>query len=534
MFVIADIEWMENTSGITSPTQIAAAKVDSNWNCIDSFESFIKPYSREFHDWDHISYTGGTVSDFLRADIASEVLKKFLGWLSDDDIILWWYNDSKQRFEKLVNLILKTQISNKMININKYVSWFLEGQDCCHGNSYKIANARGIDTFSCLKHYSPNDVRVIRELMQKISFPQQWLNKPVEKQINTEQSTEYTRNLPYQYDFETNTVHSKKCPVISEGNIETKGYETLRNPVSKGAKVCQCCKKDFRQLIIERNTKAIEKSEYTYIYSPDSKIYHKRTCKAVLAAKNIKGARWYNSIEKTGREPCKICNPSPDDGERPSRAMRKLMSSKIHSAVIVSENDKRALNRQKTASAERKRKLQDDSLSQTEIKDIYTLTQPRFAFWAGHGYKTFHRHACSKLNGVSNLKGFCTYNEAVRAGYTPCKTCKPTAKHDALISVPIENRVRTDEKIDDIITLCKDEGFVFSVDKKDFYLETPVGKWIINISTLPIKLRHINLVIEPNASQYHEQPRIFLSLTDAFSYIKRHDETLEKSYIKEK
>lgn len=527
MFVIADIEWMENQSGITSPTQIAAAKVDGGWNCVDSFESFIKPYSREFHDWDHISYTGGTVSDFLSADIASAVLKNFFSWLSDDDIILWWYNESKQRFENLVNLILKTQVRHKMININKYVACFLEGQDCCRGNSYKIADARGIDTFSCLKHYSPNDVRVIRELMQKISFPQPLLNKPVEKQTNLYQPTEYTRNLPYQYDFQTNTVHSKDCPLISGTISNTKGYETLKTLAGKGAKVCPCCKKDFRRLIKERNTKAIENSEYTYIYSPDSKVYHTRTCRTVSALKVFQGARWYDTIEKTGRKPCKICNPSPDDGARPSPAMKKLMKAKIQSAVVVCENDKRALNRQKTASAERRRKLREDNLTPTEINDIYTLTQPRFAFWAGHGYRTFHRHSCSKLNGVSNLKGFSTYNEAVRAGYTPCKTCKPTAKHDALISVPIENRVRTDEKVGDLITLCKDEGFLFSVNKTEFYMETSVGKWILDISSLPIKLRHINLVIEPDAGEYHEQPRIFLSLTDAFRYIKRHDETLE-------
>ena len=41
MFVLADIEWMTNEAGHQSPTQLAAIKVDENWNTVDSFESFI-------------------------------------------------------------------------------------------------------------------------------------------------------------------------------------------------------------------------------------------------------------------------------------------------------------------------------------------------------------------------------------------------------------------------------------------------------------------------------------------------------------
>ena len=51
MFVLADMEWMTNENGHFSPTQIAAVKVDENWNEVDTFSSFIRPRDTAFHDW---------------------------------------------------------------------------------------------------------------------------------------------------------------------------------------------------------------------------------------------------------------------------------------------------------------------------------------------------------------------------------------------------------------------------------------------------------------------------------------------------
>ena len=59
------------------------------------------------------------------------------------------------------------------------------------------------------------------------------------------------------------------------------------------------------------------------------------------------------------------------------------------------------------------------------------------------------------------------------------------------------------------------------------FMETPVGKWKINTASRPYILHHINLVVTPNCEHgYHRQPRIFLSLEDAFNYIHRHDHKL--------
>ena len=68
--------------------------------------------------------------------------------------------------------------------------------------------------------------------------------------------------------------------------------------------------------------------------------------------------------------------------------------------------------------------------------------------------------------------------------------------------------------------------YLFNQETEYIYIETPVGKWKIKTSKVPVKLEHINLATNPGCKTYHEQPRIFLSFIDTFDYIKRHDEKL--------
>lgn len=302
--------------------------------------------------------------------------------------------------------------------------------------------------------------------------------------------------------------------------------ENWKTPLRKRYRPCECCRKEYTTALRERNLDILERTQYTYVYTPNSKVFHKCSCGKMLSAKNILGARKYDTVIKTGRIPCKLCNPSPSDIYKllPPEVKIARLQKKIKKSANVT--DKRAIARQKLAVEERYRLLNDENLTQTEKDDIYTLTQPRFAFWVGKGYQTFHLRSCSKLNEISNLRGFGTYKEAIHAGYTPCRQCKPTSKHDVKVSIPFTNRVRLDENLLDIKTMCEDAGYLFNQETEYIYIETPVGKWKIKTSKVPVKLEHINLATNPGCKTYHDQPRIFLSFIDTFDYIKRHDEKL--------
>ena len=524
MFVITDLEWITNSNGHHSPTQLSAIRVDEQWNTVDEFNSFIRPRDAEFHIWNHVAYTGGKATDFLLARNAHNVLDAFQEWLNDDDVILWWYSESEKLFKKIVSLILKTKEKHKSISINEYVYAFLAGKPYSRGNSYKIAEARGVRTNAKLKHFAKNDARVIQDLMRTIEYPQDDLLKPLSKPLIPSKPNIQFASLPYQYNPKTNVIHIKDCELISD--VETQGFETLKNPIRKGFKACSCCKSLYNTALRERNIDIIDRTQYTYIYAPDSNVFHKYTCGMMLSAKSIMGTRKYETVVATGRTPCKVCNPTSNDIYRPLPPQYKIMRLEKKTKTSVSKSAAKAIKRQKLASEERRRMLQVENLTESERNDIFTLTQPRFAFWVGQGYQSFHLHSCSKLHDVSNLKGFGTYQEAISAGYTPCKKCKPTSKHDVKYSIPITNRIRVDEKVEDLETLCIDAEYPHYKEGPYFCIETPVGKWRINVASSPVKLEHINLVESPECDAYHEQPRLFLSFIDTFVYIKRHDDKI--------
>ena len=365
-------------------------------------------------------------------------------------------------------------------------------------------------------------------MLETIELPQEALLVPLVKKEKPMKPSKQFSDLPYQYDPKTNTIHKKECPTLLIGDIETQGYENLKTPLRKQYKPCECCAEEYRTALRERNMDIIDRTQYTYIYSPESKVFHKYTCGLMLQARSILGTIKYDTVVKTGRTPCKVCNPTAQDVFRPLPPQQKIARLKKKKLSTVSTDGVKAIKRQRRALFERNQLLQNEGLTETEKNDAYTLTQPRFAFWVGQGYQTFHLRSCPKLKEVSNLRGFGTYKDAVRAGFTPCRKCKPTAKHDVVYSIPIKSHIRENEKIEDLETLCNDAGYSYHRENAYFCLETAVGKWRIDVSTAPIKLHHINLVKTPGARRYHEQPRLFLSFIDAFDYIKRHDDGLER------
>lgn len=165
--------------------------------------------------------------------------------------------------------------------------------------------------------------------------------------------------------------------------------------------------------------------------------------------------------------------------------------------------------------------------SQVEKDDFDTLTYPRYSFFSAAGYQAFHLRSCRKLKGLIGIHGYARYNDAIRDGRTPCKLCRPTQKMDILYVFSGTDHERPDDTVKNLKKLCEEQNFPYTVKDEFFYLETPVGKWKIRISSKPYTLFHINLVNAPdNEDDYHQQPRLFMSLQDTFEYIHQHDRKL--------
>ena len=285
--------------------------MDEDWNEIDSFNSLIRPRDGAFHDWKHMAYRAGTPTEYLYARNVFSVLGAFVKWLDQDDVILWWHSDSQKLFKKLEKCVLKRSNTQRARCLNEYVHAFLGDESKTVGGPYHLALSFGVPVDMSRTHCSDNDVYVLRKLLQAIEFPQKNLELPLVKQERPITLKSMDAELPYQYDVKMNRVHQRDCELIHY--VQTKGLQTLKSSVQHGYKPCKCCSGEFRASLRERNRSTLERIDYTYTYTPNSKVFHKYSCKTMLSASTIMGTRKYEAVVATGRVPCKLCKPTPDD-----------------------------------------------------------------------------------------------------------------------------------------------------------------------------------------------------------------------------
>jgi len=541
MYVLMDLEWVTNNRAFFSPTQIAAMRVNDVWEQQSIFYSRIRPRDSSFYDWKHMGYTGGTSFDFLHAPGIHQVLTNLEEWLEEDDVICIWAEDAKNILKSSYNLVLKQKVAQRIVIINEYVYPYLKEHGFKRGSAYRIANACGVATPGP-KHHSESDVIAIQRALKAIGYsPKRFMDEPPKDTVEATDSTEpiekanpwVAENAPYQYDVNAKLIHKKGCSEIT-ADAELKGYKDLNTALGKQYAVCPIClAEEIKQANRERNQDIINRTEYHFVYADNSEVFHRRDCGLILNTRSvIRGSVYYRSCEETGRRPCKCCNPVPGKWLGPQKKKAsKVQKTKAHASThrSMSSAERTSLMRFEKAKEERYNKRPEAFTSETAKDDFYTLTQPRFAFWAGTGYGTFHLRNCKKLHGLSNLKGFSHYNDAIRAGHAPCKYCKPSKKNDIEFAVPITSRKRDHETIMDLIALCNAHDYPYEESTSPFIFRTPVGCWKINTEQAPYILYHINLTQTPDDDRYfHRQPRLFLSLTDTFEYIHRHDTQLQE------
>ena len=102
MFVLMDMEWIENKRHFFCPTQISAMRVDSRWICIDRYDALIKPYDSSCRQWDHITYSGAEPEAFLSADQGPLVFINLYKWFHEDDVLCWWGEQQALVFQNVV------------------------------------------------------------------------------------------------------------------------------------------------------------------------------------------------------------------------------------------------------------------------------------------------------------------------------------------------------------------------------------------------------------------------------------------------
>ena len=165
-----------------------------------------------------------------------------------------------------------------------------------------------------------------------------------------------------------------------------------------------------------------------------------------------------------------------------------------------------------------------NDLSEQEKTDFLTLSRTDCMFWCGKGYNTFHLKHCVKLKGLTHITGFSRAKDAIRDGYRPCRMCKPTTRKGLEMTLPFFSKAVPGESDEVVRERCLESRHIYRIVDSCSEIETGFGIWQIKSGSITYLPYHINKVVEPNnTTDFHQQPHIFLSLSDVVAYIINHD-----------
>lgn len=281
MFVLMDIEWVENQAQDVSPTQLAAMRVDEHWNGQDRFYSRIRPKNGSFYQWQHMAYTGGTADDFLRAPGIYSVLSKLEGWLQADDVICFWHGAAKNVLRDAYRLVFRRAVSQRILVLNRYLGPYLTQRNIKPDNPYILCQRCGLAAPGP-KHQAERDADALQMVLRALSYPAALLNAPPGRKKPT-YICAVDALRPYQQEEATGILHKTGCSHIP-ADARLIGHPNLKYYFRKKPNVCPyCMKEDIRRAIRARNQDILSRTPYQFVYSSRSDVFHRRGCSAVFS-----------------------------------------------------------------------------------------------------------------------------------------------------------------------------------------------------------------------------------------------------------
>jgi methylphosphotriester-DNA--protein-cysteine methyltransferase len=321
-----------------------------------------------------------------------------------------------------------------------------------------------------------------------------------------------------------------------------KGMGTVKSCLDKGYRPCpECCTETWLDKLRDYNRAKIAKRDSRYFFFSHSPIFHRGTCDCILTStQGYHGRESYEECVRLGCIPCELCKPEAEETvevkaeerveEKAEENAEAAKANKVDYSWMTPK-EKRALERYEEAV-----RLQDSvdmrKLSKQQRRDMLVLNATDCAFWAAAGYRSFHLRHCRRMDKLSNFKGFYTYQQAVYAGYQPCRECRPSAKQDVSIYMTLDTRRIKGERLENVLALCSRLQLSYTYEEPFISMSTEQGEWKINVLRNPVIPEH-----KPEGEQtFHRQHRMFLSMSDAVRYIAKHDcvqsQSLESKIMK--
>lgn len=265
MYVLIDVEWLQQGVATKYITQIAASRVTETWESTAEFSCLVCPPDAWNCDWEHMAYNGYSPDEFMNSGSEAECIKRFAAFLKEDDTLCVWSKDTKKIIREKYEFYTGSTLLNSCVCVNDTVYIAARNRGIDVFEMYAVAEKMGVET-PVPKHCSANDIFVLASLLSALKIEPK-----------------------------------KKAQVIQ--------MHTAKKAVSKQ----------------ERNANILARAQYNFVFTPDSPVFHRPSCKLMLRANDINGSVYYETAAKN-RRPCKLCHPESCEGK--SNIKREVTQSK--------------------------------------------------------------------------------------------------------------------------------------------------------------------------------------------------------------
>lgn len=247
-----------------------------------TLSTLFRPKDFSFQQWGHMAFSGWNKEQFLNGESLYAGLDAFRHWLQPEDTICWWHQEASDLFNMFSKVSGVPDMTQHVVLLCDYIYGYLAGQEASVGSPYKICAARNIATPSPA-HCSANDVATMQLLAQGIGFEQKHLLEPPKRWGNDAMAQKGSSAYKLLYDPQAKLLHQSDCELLPD-NRHFPAFLTFKLPIRRKYKPCSCCRDEFLDALWDRNQDSIARSEYNYVYSKQSKIFHTRKCSHVLLA----------------------------------------------------------------------------------------------------------------------------------------------------------------------------------------------------------------------------------------------------------
>ncbi len=213
MIVLLDLEWID--SGRKYLTQLSAARVDEQWNEVETINRLVRPMPGCLRDRNHMALGGYMLEAFTNGVSVNDCMTDFAEWLIPDDTILVWARSNMRFMAELWTWLIGDTMPKMISAASKVRALCANRTDRDFGQPYELLADFG-EHAPEPEHRASNDVEVMRRLFSHVGLSLKHFEKTPPMPPPPPRYTQRERNQKLIDKSQYNYVFLKRDALIAE------------------------------------------------------------------------------------------------------------------------------------------------------------------------------------------------------------------------------------------------------------------------------------------------------------------------------